>query len=305
MIYLYLLIGILIYMEKNKIPFYPLLDNYKKIEDIFGNDFLKKSINDNLDYNEFNYANYVLSVATYGKDIADMIRDRKILDLDKSYYELLSKMPNNNAVIDFSLDDIGLVLIRPEVLGEKDKYKQFLKSIKLQLLLEKELNISFDQYRVLYHHGLKHDQTMLDFPTRTFNYINNQTCMLVVTGDRESLQVSTISDYLYKFKGNHGSYKKNTLRGDIAYKALEKYLLDNNSFIKEANVPLDPIGAYRTIVRGRIESDRCHEIADIPLLYYSGQAVHIPNRYELNKDLNVLCSEEDINTISKRLRERR
>ena len=302
--YRYSLKDILIFMEKSNYPFYPLLNNYNKIEKIFGKDFLNKSANDTLNYEDFIYANYVLSVATYGEDIAKMIAERNIVGLDKSYQELLFNIPKNESVIDFNLDEVGMVLIRPEVLGEKEKYKELLKSLKLFLLLEKDFKISFDQYRVLYHHGLKHKDTILDFPTRTFNYVDNDVCMLVVTGNRNELQVPTISDYLFKYKGNHGTYTKNTLRGDIAFKSLEKYTLSNNSFKKEANVPLDPIGAYRMIVRGNIESDRCHEIAEDPLLYYSAQAVHIPNRYELSKDFNVLCDDKDIELISNKMRKR-
>lgn len=76
----------------------------------------------------------------------------------------------------------------------------------------------------------------------------------------------------------------------------EKY----NNYI--AKLALDPIGAYRMLVRRKIDSDRCHEIADNPLLFYSAQAVHIPNRYEINKDLGVLCDEQDLEEISLKLK---
>ena len=103
------------------------------------------------------------------------------------------------------------------------------------------------------------------------------------------------------YKGKHGSYIPNTLRGDIAFNSLRKYLIDKEHFVKEANIPLDPIGAYRMLIRGKIESDRCHESADIPLLFYSAQAVHIPNRYEIHKDLNILCDDSDIETIAQKI----
>ena len=86
--YRYSLKDILIFMEKSNYPFYPLLNNYNKIEKIFGTDFLNKSANDTLNYEDFIYANYVLSVATYGEDIAKMIAERNIVGLDKSYQEL-------------------------------------------------------------------------------------------------------------------------------------------------------------------------------------------------------------------------
>lgn len=152
-----------------------------------------------------------------------------------------------------------MILIRPETFGAKEKYKDFLKSLKLELLLEKDFRVCFEQYWILYHHGLKHQDSVLDFPTRTFNYIDNDVCLLVFTGNKDE-------------------------------------------FTREANIALDPIGAYRMLVRGKIDSDRCHEIADNPLLFYSAQAVHIPNRYEINKDLGVLCDEQDLEEISLKLK---
>ena len=83
---------------------------------------------------------------------------------------------------------------------------------------------------------------------------------------------------------------------------MKKQVGKSDVFTKEANIALDPIGAYRMLARGKIDSDRCHEIADNPLLFYSAQAVHIPNRYEINKDLGILCDEQDLEEISLRIK---
>lgn len=288
-------------MEDRKV-YYPLLDNYRKIENIFGLDFVNKSENDELSIDDFLYANDKLSRRIYGETIASLIKNRRIDKLDMLYNSLLSTMPNINISNEINLDDLGMILIRPETLGAKEKYKEFLKSLKLELLLEKDFKVCFEQYWILYHHGLKHQDSMLDFPTRTFNYIDNDVCLLVFTGNKNELEVQTISDYLFRYKGKHGIYTPNTLRGDIAFNELKKYLVSQNEFTKEANIPLDPIGAYRMLARGKIDSDRCHEIADNPLLFYSAQAVHIPNRYEINKDLGILCDEQDLEEISLRIK---
>lgn len=288
-------------MEDRKV-YYPLLDNYRKIENIFGLDFVNKSENDELSIDDFLYANDKLSRRIYGETIASLIKNRRIDKLDMLYNGLLSTMPNINISNEINLDDLGMILIRPETLGAKEKYKGFLKSLKLELLLEKDFKVCFEQYWVLYHHGLKHQDSMLDFPTRTFNYIDNDVCLLVFTGNKNELEVQTISDYLFRYKGKHGIYTPNTLRGDIAFNELKKYLVSQNEFTKEANIALDPIGAYRMLARGKIDSDRCHEIADNPLLFYSAQAVHIPNRYEINKDLRILCDEQDLEEISLRIK---
>ena len=288
-------------MEDRKV-YYPLLDNYRKIENIFGLDFVNKSENDELSIDDFLYANDKLSRRIYGETIASLIKNRRIDKLDMLYNGLLSTMPNINISNEINLDDLGMILIRPETLGAKEKYKEFLKSLKLELLLEKDFKVCFEQYWILYHHGLKHQDSMLDFPTRTVNYIDHDVCLLVFTGNKNELEVQTISDYLFRYKGKHGIYTPNTLRGDIAFNELKKYLVSQNEFTKEANIALDPIGAYRMLARGKIDSDRCHEIADNPLLFYSAQAVHIPNRYEINKDLGILCDEQDLEEISLRIK---
>lgn len=291
-------------MMENKKVYYPLLDNYRKIENIFGLDFVKKSENDELSVDDFLYANDRLSKKVYGEKIASLIRNREIDKLDMLYNELISTMPNRNLSSEINLDDLGMILIRPETLGAKEKYKNFLKSLRLELLLEKDFRVCFEQYWILYHHGLKHQDSVFDFPTRTFNYIDNDVCLLVFTGNKDELEVQTISDYLFRYKGKHGIYTLNTLRGDIAFNELKKYLISKDEFTGEANIALDPIGAYRMLVRGKIDSDRCHEIADNPLLFYSAQAVHIPNRYEINKDLGVLCDDQDLQNLLLKLKKR-
>lgn len=199
-------------MEDRKV-YYPLLDNYRKIENIFGLDFVNKSENDELSIDDFLYANDKLSRRIYGETIASLIKNRRIDKLDMLYNSLLSTMPNINISNEINLDDLGMILIRPETLGAKEKYKEFLKSLKLELLLEKDFKVCFEQYWILYHHGLKHQDSMLDFPTRTFNYIDNDVCLLVFTGNKNELEVQTISDYLFRYKGKHGIYTPNTLRG--------------------------------------------------------------------------------------------
>ena len=49
-------------MMEDKKVYYPLLDNYRKIENIFGLDFVKKSENDELSVEDFLYANDRLSI---------------------------------------------------------------------------------------------------------------------------------------------------------------------------------------------------------------------------------------------------
>ena len=101
-------------MKKNNIPYYPLLNNYDKVESIFGSDFLCKSKSDILTPEDFLIANDILSRKIYGDTIATFIKEQQTDKLDQLYYNLLSTMPNRNLLNEINLDDIGMVLIRPE-----------------------------------------------------------------------------------------------------------------------------------------------------------------------------------------------
>ena len=166
--------------------------------------------------------------------------------------------------------------------------------------MEKDITINFEKYWMLYHEGmlmgLKNNDPLIDFPTRTFNYINNKCHLFIVSNNIFDLAVS---DYIFKYKGKHGNYTKNTLRGDITYNILKPYVIDGKTLTKNSNIPLDPIGLYRLLVRNQLDSDGWHNKVDLPILFYVGQGVHIPSRSEINKDLNVLCDDDDIKLLSK------
>ena len=64
-------------MKKNNVSYYPLLNNYDKVESIFGKDFLYKSENDLLTSDDFFIANDILSKKMYGDTIAKFIKEQK------------------------------------------------------------------------------------------------------------------------------------------------------------------------------------------------------------------------------------
>lgn len=67
-------------------------------------------------------------------------------------------------------------------------------------------------------------------------------------------------------------------------------MIGENEFTSEANITLDPIGMYRVITRELIDYDKAHEIAELPLLFYAGQAVHTPDDDEIEKDFRTICT---------------
>ena len=286
-------------MMKNE-PFYPLEKNYEKVAKLFGKDFLEASYNDELDAKIVLEKNEELAQLVYGKEIYNYIKNRNLTKFNLVHDEILHDLYSHK--LDMNFAKIGLVLIRPEVLGCISLYKEFLKKLKLNIILEKKINLNFEKYWMLYHEGmlmgLKMKDPLIDFPTRTFNYINNDCQLLVVSS---SVVEEPISEYLTKYKGHHGDYTPYTFRGDIAFNALKPYVINREHLKNEANVPLDPIGLYRKLVRGEIPSDGWHGLVSLPILFYAGQAVHIPNLEEIEKDLNVLCDEEDIKVLSRKI----
>lgn len=284
------------------IPFDNLNSNSKKVQNYFGNEFMQKSFNDSLNVDEVIKANKTLENLVYGQLVNSLIQHQRVDDLEELHEKFYNTIYSFDYESNLDLDKIGAILVRPEVYQDREKYKEFLQKIKLRILFEKKVNLSFERYWMLYHEqiieGLKMGDPLTDFATRTFNYIKNDSYLYLVESNNElNLRDMTVADYLFKFKGKQGCDVPNTLRGDIAYNSLKPYIEDGETLKKCANLALDPIGIYRMLVRGKIYSDRCHSIATAPILFYSGQAVHIPNRKELQKDLNMFCNQEDIKNI--------
>ena len=282
-------------------PFYPLQKNYKKIEKMFDVDYTFKSYMDILTPNEVSLANEVLADKVYGETMSALIKRKDVKTIREIRDYILEKY-EKNLEERLILDDYGIVLVRPDTFECVDQYIAFLESKGLYVEYQKTIKIDVEQYFMLYGDGmilgLSNNDDLFDFPTRTFNYINNP-CQLLIVKALKPLGMP-VSTYLHTFKGKHGKLVPNTLRGDIAFNALKPYTIDSTTFINSANVPLDPIGAYRALVRGEVESDGWHDSVDIPLLFYSAQAIHIPNRSEIRRDLAVLCSEDDIKKLIKK-----
>lgn len=289
----------------SRVPYYPLEENYSKILRIFGRDFLEKSIQDELTVNDSLEANNYLMDVMYGKEVADLIRKRNYEAVKELYLSIYHKKVLPRELIqDININNIGIIMVRPETMGLCDKYEEMIKSKGLQIIFDKTLSVDFEQYWILYQHGLIHYDCRYDFPTRTFNYVYNDCKLFVVATDETKNIEGSISDYIMSFKGKHGRYTPNTLRGDIAYTGLKNYIIGENTFTESVNIVLDPIGMYRAITRGKIDYDRAHEVATIPLLFYAGQAVHTPEDDEIERDFRTLFTETDINKIKQKIRKK-
>lgn len=232
----------------------------------------------------------------YGTEVAGLVRNRSIKKLTDLVYLIYEQFSDRREIVkSLELNKLGMVLIRPEAIGFSDKYELMLDFLGLKVIFKKTVQLDFSQYWALYHHGLICPDAEYDFPTRTMNYINKNCKLLILYSNNENLY--PLADYITSIKGKQGVYNRGTLRGDIAFNELKSIISneDKNSFLyPEYNLYFDPIGMCRHLVRGNIDSDEAHKIADIPLLFYTGQAVHVPNSNEILNDLSVLCSEKDL-----------
>lgn len=274
-----------------------LNNNYQKVKKVLGKEYLEKSQKDDLKIEEFLDANYKIGSFCYGEEVNRLLWERRtdlIYYLYKDYLDHL----NLDKFQEINFSKIGLILVRPEVYYYRDQYKKFLEKRNLEVLFEKKISIDIRQYLLLYYDSFILADTIYDFPSRTLNYIDNDSYLYVVT----SRGIDNVANYLFSIKGKQGKFEIGTLRGDVSYRLLKDNVHDG-SFIKEAIIPLDPIGAGRMLTRNLIPHDGSHNISDIPLLFYAGQSVHVPNFEEIKRDIATLCNEKEIQYVLKKERD--
>lgn len=278
--------------------FYPLESNCELIRKIFGNKFYQNMLDDRLSSDECIMANNTLAEILYGQDIYKALNNDDVLYI-KNKVELIR---NNfkkrvNYIRDFDTDCFGMLFIRPENVQAVDSYIKFLEDRGLNVIYKTKTRISFDQYLSMYYHGLIPKESRYDFPTRTLNYINKDCYLLVVYSDNENIY--PVSDYLTSIKGKQGKYTEGTLRGDVAYNLLKEFVSSDGLSFSDNNLNLlfDPIGMSRLLVRNQIESDNSHNIADLKLLFYTGQAVHVPDSSEFVRDFSTICNDNEVDEV--------
>lgn len=270
----------------------------------FGSEFATKSADNQLMTQEFLDANEALGEHLYGSDIADLVRRQKSDVLNSLHDDVVDQYSERKrAITEINLRKIGMVVVRPELLRMTDDVRSLLEGAGLNVVHQINTQIDFNQYWALYGPGLADPDARYDFPTRTLNYINQDIAVLIAT-QQNPLGDRTVSEEITeRLKGRQGSYSEGTLRGDLAFTALNNFVrLDGNGFIDgPSTMALDPIGAYRAIVNGNIPTDRSHANSDVPLLFYAGQGVHVPDDTEIARDLSVLGNHDDFDTIAQRI----
>ena len=111
-----------------------LQDNNTIINNLFGQDVLNRSINNEIDNDLFKELNEELANALYGKDIAEAIRIRNMRYLDDYYKHLYEKFLSSGLSKEIDLDRIGLVVVRPEMYDSREEIVKKLEDLKFEIL---------------------------------------------------------------------------------------------------------------------------------------------------------------------------
>lgn len=281
--------------------------NAEITDKLFGRDYTEASADDRVTTDQVLEANEMLGTFLYGDEVAGLLRRNARQKLDAQRIEIIESVALPKRLLKgLNLDRLGIVVVRPEALDLADESKELLVANGFTPLIDKTVQINFSQYWSLYGPGLTDPDARYDFPTRTLNYINKDLRVLAVTGKPKELGTESVSDFITdKLKGRQGSFSANTMRGDIAYMTLRKLVSPvGDTFVNPLHaLALDPIGAYRKLVRNDIPSDRMHMSADCPLLFYAGQSMHVPNSTEIGLDSRLLLTEEEISHINEELQD--
>ncbi|MEI6054028.1 MAG: hypothetical protein WCQ49_01530 [Candidatus Saccharibacteria bacterium] len=274
-------------------------DNEQIIKCLTNSTFVERSKLDELTTDECIEANMALAAMMYGTEVSNLIKNGNYTRLDSIHKEISEPNPDYDQLINqIDMNKLGIIIIRPELMEAQEECIKLIENNNLDIILNKDIKINFHQYWNLYPHGLIDPGSYQDFPTRTLNYINKDITLLLVTKNVEYIS-KPISDIITdELKGRQGSHTPGTLRGDIAYNGLKRFVKDKGeNLIKDANIALDPIGAYRKLASNKIPSDRAHNTADCPILFYAAQGVHIPDSKEITRDIKIFLEQKELESL--------
>lgn len=178
--------------------------------------------------------------------------------------------------------DIGMLLIRPDMLHVSSKVEDFVK--KDYIILESTITeVNPSMYWTMYEDAITHKESVRSRFTRASVFIGSACRLIILKSKINNLQ-SFAADELVSIKGRQGEYKRDTFRGDIVYSSAIS--AGFNSLNNELTaLALDPFGAYRKIVK--VDNVGKHSSLKYPLLFFTGVGIHIPDSKEINRDLSL------------------
>jgi hypothetical protein len=186
--------------------------------------------------------------------------------------------------------NIGLILVRPEIYHIKDLVKDFLETKNFQVIYSADKTINFSQYWGLYNHAFADPIKSEHVRRRSFGYIDRPCELILFTDRTKRNQNIKLSDWIKNnLKGNAGVYNKNTLRGGIIYAEMSMVRMGFNPKTSQA---LDPLNLYS------FDSKESYKYANsISTVLANLPGVHIPEGHEIEKDLNILLSLDELNNL--------
>jgi len=243
---------------------------------------------------------------TYNNNVAQILYGHRILKLFKNnqYKEItdLSEIikkrilqPKIEILESINFNNIAQLLIRPEARFLAKDIKLFLQEKGYEIVLEHSLVVDLRQYWMMYNEGFI-KSNLYDFPTRTLVYTHGESKILVLYKQQDDLQ-----DHLNaEFKGSAGiPSSAPTLRGTIILNGFEKAKKENKQLFYNS---IDPLGMYRTITSGKLESNDPYTKCEDPILYYAGQGIHLPEGYEISTNTGVLLNIQQLKELSARFK---
>jgi len=252
---------------------------------------------DNLTPAELSAYNDNVAQILYGPRVLDLFksgRHKEINDLSGTVKEKLLR-PKNELLESIDFNNLAMVLVRPEGRFLTEEVKKFLRGNGYEIVLEHPLVVNLQQYWVMYNEGfVKSD--LPDFPTRTLIYTHGESKVFILRKAEPDLQRHLNTE----LKGSAGiPSEKPTLRGTVILDGFEKAKLQNEKLFYDS---IDPLGMYRAITSGKIDSSDPYDKCEDPVFYFAGQGVHLPDGHELATNSGVLLNDQQLEKLSSRFK---
>jgi hypothetical protein len=260
-----------------------------------------KKILENLKYiSIITMANYDFEQSqNIGKDYMEKILPQNKYILKLGEMNSITEIPDSKKELidDLISQNIGMILVRPEMYHIYDKFIDFIKNLGLKVFYDDERVINYDQYWTMYKGSIRFPEAIYSMPTRTMVYTNSPSRIIAfVDPDQKQRHLATYFES--QFKGKEGVFNLKTLRGGVVYPEAKNLGFEglNN---EEVEIAVDPFKGYRHLVKNFAHHKDNNNInPDEQILRYNAVGVHIPNSNELPFDLSTLNTEAQLNEIN-------
>lgn len=233
----------------------------------------------------------------YGPRILDLFKNDqhdKIKELSEVIKEKLLQ-PKKQILESIDFGNLALLVIRPDAYFLSKEIEAFFQEREYEIVLKHSLVIDLKQYWVMYNDGFA-KSNLFDFPTRTLIYTRGESKVLILHKKQADLQGHLNSE----IKGSSGIPSDTpTLRGTVILNGFEEAKKKNEKLFYDS---IDPIGMYRAITSGKIDSTDPYNQCDDPVLYYAGQGIHLPDNHELSTNIGLLLDNQQLEELARRFR---